>query len=329
MSEESTPYAMAVELRRQGASSERITAALRARGLDDEGIALLLQALGARAAQAAPPPKSEWTAPTAPVEADDRRHPEVPLAAASQAPCPRCGVFLTPLETEAVLGVNYCSACAARPEVNYPRAYREARWGQRDGWAWFFGVTGVLSVLGGAFALLASPVFGGVLVLNGACSLLYWSGAPVGRPALVVGTALGVVTSLALESVPNLLGIAFVVLALRSARGRLFYKLEVSEADLAEAWRLEHDNQAARWAVATGALLVAAMLSWVSSRIAVWVTLAVAPLPVVLGAVGLARVNPGATPPVGRRGQALAGLGLGVVVAVASAVALALGWKGL
>lgn len=326
MSEETTPYAMAVELQGQGASTERITAALRARGLDAEGIALLLKALGAREDQA-PPPKSEWSEPST-AEPEAAAPAEV-REASSPLPCPRCGLFLTPLETEAVLGVNYCRACAARPEVNYPRAYREANWGKRDSWAWFFGVTGALSVLAGALALLASPLLGGVLVLNGVCGILYWTGAPIGRPALVIGTGLGVVTTIALGSAPNIIGIAFVVVAMRSARSRLFYKLEVAEADLAEAWRLEHDNQAARWAVACGVMLVVAMLAWVSSRAAVWVTLALAPLPVVLGAVGLSRVNPGGTPPVGRRGQAIAGLVLGGVVAVASAVALALGWKGL
>jgi hypothetical protein len=325
MDGEQTPYAMAVALRAQGASTERVTAALRARGLDDEGIALLLSALGARG-EAAAPPTSEWTEPepSAPDPAAPAARAEAPAE-----PCPRCGVFLTPATVERVLGVDYCSACAARPEVNYPRAYREARWGKRDGWAWFFGVTGVLSVLGGAFALLSSPAFGGLLVLNGVGGVLFWTGHPVGRPALIAGTALGAAGTMLLGSVPNVLGIAFVVLALFSARNRLFYKLEVSEAALAEAWRQEHDNQAARWAVATGALLLVATLTWLSSRLSVWVTFGLSGLPIALGAIGLAKVNPTATPPIGRRGQAIAGLVLGGLVAVASALVLASGWRGL
>ena len=93
MDEAQTPYAMAVELRQQGASAERITAALRARGLDDEGIALLLKALGARG-EAAPPPASEWTEGPATSEPagspPPRRLARPPVTAPRARRCSRC-----------------------------------------------------------------------------------------------------------------------------------------------------------------------------------------------------------------------------------------------
>lgn len=326
MSDETTPYAVAVALHQQGASRERIVLALKDKGLDDEGIALLLSALGTRGAEA-PPPQAEWTPAPAEATSSVTEKPPAPVPAA-QTPCPRCGVFMTPLDGELVLGTLYCRTCAARPDVNYPRAFRDAHWGKRDGYAWLFGCFGLLSLLFGGILLMNQPLLGGSLLVSGVAGVIFWSGLPVGRPVLVAGAVLGAGLNLAMMQPPNILNIFLVIGAMQSARNKLFFKLEVPEPELVKAWRLVHDNQVARWAVATAAMVALSMLAWVSSRNAVWVTLALSGLPIGLGVVGLTRVDPKAMPPIGRRGQAITGIVLGAISALAAAAVLASGWRG-
>lgn len=33
-----------------------------------------------------------------------------------------------------------------RPDVNYLQVFRDAKWGKRDTWAWFFGMWGALTL---------------------------------------------------------------------------------------------------------------------------------------------------------------------------------------
>jgi len=307
---EQTPYAEAVALQAGGAASEAIAARLRLRGLDDEAIKLLLNAVGSRAVDA-PAPRAEWTQPA------EAAPPDVPRTLPSST-CPRCGVFLEVESYELVLGKAYCRACAARPDVNYPRAYRDEHWGKREGWAWFMGFLALVALLSGAFTLTQNPALGGALILSGVGYLLFWSGAKVGRPALVGVTALGVVLSLAQGQPPNVLAIAFVVLAMRSARTKLFFEMEVPEADLAAAWMAQHDNRPAQYALALGLISLATLLTWMGSWKFAFGTLALGLVAVVLGVVGVRRVKPDAIPPVGRKTAALIG-GLGGALAVLAA----------
>ena len=309
MAEEQSPYAEAVALRDAGVESDAIAAKLRARGLDAEAVALLLNAVGVRAVEIPLP------------RVDPSREPQVVVSLAPPgSSCPRCGVFLEADAWVPVLGKAYCQACAARPDVNYPKAYREAHWGQRDGWAWFYGVTGILLLLLGAITLGNSVPAGLLLIVNGAASVMFWSGATAGRPVLVGVSVLSVLLSTLLGSPPNVFGIIFLVSAMRSARTKLFFELEVSEADLAEAWMAQHDNRPAQYARAIGLIASATMLTWAGSWKFAFVTLGLGSLAVLLGVIGLRQVKPDATPPVGRKSAALTGLISGAVATLAGAV---------
>lgn len=57
--------------------------------------------------------------------------------------CARCGTFVPAESAHLVLSKSYCADCAARPDVNYLKAFRDKYWGKRDGWAWSLGVYGV------------------------------------------------------------------------------------------------------------------------------------------------------------------------------------------
>ncbi len=326
MSDEQTPYAEAVALQGAGATTDAIGVRLKSRGLDDEAIALLLNAVGARAADA-PPPKAERNqSPEASVDAG----PALPQALGT---CTRCGLFLTPQNYQAILGKPYCTTCGARPEVNYPRAYRDRFWGKRDAYAWFFGFVALIALTSGAFTLTRAPLLGVGLVLSGIGYLLFWTGARMGRPSLIIVTVVGVLLSLVQGQPPNLVAIAFVVFALRSARTKLFFEMEVSEAELAEAWLAQHDNLPAQWA--RGLAIVAVMsplawLGWTTSAQGIqefaWATatLAFGGAAIGVGAVGLRRVAPDATPPVGRKNAALFGIIGGAVAVLTGLVMLAL-----
>lgn len=239
--------------------------------------------------------------------------------------CSRCGVFLSPESKALVLGKAYCTACAARPEVDSLRTFRDAHWGKRDGWAWFLGFTGLFALLGGRAMFATSIPLGSALILHGLGCLAFWSGVKVGRSALVTIVSLGALMSVVLGEVPNVLGIVTTVLAMRSGRTKLFFKLELSEEELASALRAHQDNQPAQLASVLGVVALAAIVvrkaHWLGDRgwMLIPVTLGLGTLAVVLGVAGLRRVNPDATPPVGRRAAAIAGcvagaLAVGTVV---------------
>jgi hypothetical protein len=223
-----------------------------------------------------------------------------------------------------VLGKAYCAACGARPDVNYPRAYRDAHWGKRDSWAWFMGVTGLLGLMAGAQMVAKGAGLGVVFMLSAVCSLMFWSGARAGRAALVVGTLISVLITFAQTRVPNVIAIGFVVAALRSPRTKLFFEIEVSEAELAEAWLATHDNQVAAYSRALGFIALATMLTWIGPREFAYVTAAIGALAVFTGIIGLRNVNPSAHPPVGRKGAATLGVVTGAIAMLAGGLYLAL-----
>lgn len=242
-----------------------------------------------------------------PPDARCAQHPESPAIAA----CHRCGTFTCAQDTVTLGERRFCAACAARPDVDYLEAFRLQYWGRRDGWAWLLGASGVMSLLlAGAVVIGAFPgdllEVGPLLVglgALGAGGVLFWSGQPVARWLLLSAVLLfGALQARALGAAalfPLLLSLAILGAALTSTRTRLFLRLEVSRAALQKAWALLHDNPIARTALALG---VFGLLSGVF-----------APLAIVTGVLALRRVDPSAYPPIGGRGQALAGLVLGVV----------------
>ncbi|RKG85350.1 DUF4190 domain-containing protein [Corallococcus terminator] len=238
-------------------------------------------------------------------------HPDV-LAGGT---CSRCGGFIcadcvrTPLGSERI----FCVACSLRPEVDYLEAFRLEYWGRRDSWAWTVGML-TLSLLLGVFVSLASggqPTRKDLLL-----SALLLASVPVGGAFflgkswarhLLVATpfllALGAGVVEPAQRFNHLLSaIPFTfaaVLIHRDVRTRLFFRQPVTPGALRAMWNRLRNNPIARQAFHFGfSSLLMPLLS---------------PIAVVCGVVGLMRVNPRAHPPIGRRGQAIAGIVLGVV----------------
>lgn len=195
----------------------------------------------------------------------------------------------------------FCATCAARPDVNYLEAFRLKYWGKRDSWAWLIGV-------GTPFTALA--IAGGIA--NGA-----WLTLPGQLASLVFGVAFflgqrwarwGMLAAFALNFLPLmqtpeltvvaimslLFGAAIWVSIITSTLNKLFFKLEVSQKELQKAWDLFANNTLARAGFLLG---MTSLLMWPVGFVA---------LPVSI--VGLTRVDPKAMPPIGRKGQAIAGI---------------------
>lgn len=250
------------------------------------------------------------------------RHP----GAAAVAACRRCGTFVCASDQVLLENAVFCGDCAARPDVDYLEAFRLKFWGKRDAWAWFYGVQAV-----GAFAMGLSVIadtardfqprealFGVVLMASGVIDGAFWWGARWARGGLVAAALLFGLAQVVMVG-PAGLGamvfpMAFAASALNSVRTKLFFKMDVDRGALKKAWAVLHDNVIARYAVALG--------------VCGFVLGIFAPLAVLLGVLGLRRVDPAAYPPVGRKGQAIAGIVLGALGTLgwgAFAVALYLG----
>lgn len=239
------------------------------------------------------------------------------LAAPEGTPtaCTRCGVFVERSDDVKFLFAKpYCSTCAARPDVDYLEAFRLKYWGKRDVWAWLMG-------LGVPFTLLG---------LVGSVSSGAWLGVPGQLASLIVGVAFflgrpwarwGGLIMVGLNLLPALtqpsqalliVGVMAVsaliwVAIIQTTLNKLFFKVDVSRQQLQQAWDLYANNTLAR----TGFLLgLLSLLVWPLGAVA---------LP--LSIVGLLRVDPNASPPIGRKGQAIAGI---VVSSIGLLVLLAL-----
>lgn len=238
-------------------------------------------------------------------------HPE----RASTATCERCGAFICDEDRRLLEGRIFCPACAVRPEVDYLEAFRLKYWGRRDVWAWLIGVMALLNGVGAVGLLVQqSWLEAGSSLLFAAVGGFYFFGqiwARVALFALPVLSALSLVAALPEDMelggpglVGTMLGRSLIPLAIlvgmfRDTRNQLFFKLPVPREKLQRAWDLLANNSVAR----AGFLL--SLLGLVVPGVAV--------LGLVLAIVGLRRVDPLAHPPIGRKGQAIAGVVLGAV----------------
>jgi hypothetical protein len=230
--------------------------------------------------------------------------------------CTRCGSFVCGACATVLPAMGpqvYCQACAARPELNYLEALRLRYWGKRDGTAWVVG----LVTLG--LCLLSVMVLGETgftsqqelpwMLLSWApvpVGVAYFLGKPWARHALVATPWVMALVASAVNWQGRIVFLLTAVLVSlfalnmhRATRTQLFFRVPVSSGKLRALWDLRFNNPLARQALnlGLGALFMPAF----------------APFAMICGAVALARVNPNATPPIGRKGQALAGVVLGAV----------------
>ncbi|MBZ4417650.1 DUF4190 domain-containing protein [Myxococcus sp. RHSTA-1-4] len=223
------------------------------------------------------------------------------------ATCQRCGVFVCGACTTWVMGALYCPACAARPEVNYLEAFRLTLWGKRDSGAWLVAGCTLLVALAAVVELLEGRVLSSLeLLATTAVGVCFFLGARWARIALLLVPVYWALQGVIGRGVHLAIGFGLLFLgALQlflDTRNRLFFRVDVSERALRHLWDLRVNNPLARQAVSFG--------------VSAFFVPLFAPIAIVCGFIALRRVDLKARPPIGRRGQAIAGivLGLGALV---------------
>ncbi|NNB89895.1 hypothetical protein HI292_30600 [Corallococcus exiguus] len=237
-------------------------------------------------------------------------HPDLPAGGT----CSRCGSFFCADCATSVAGLGvrlYCTACAARPDVNYLEALRQRYQGRRDDWAWVVGGVTLLLCVATAAALAQwglratkESLFTLVLLIPVPVGVAFFLGQRWARHALLATPLVMAVAADALARNARFLfflcaipGLLTALRIHRDVRNQLFFRLPVSPGALKALWDQRFNNPMARQALRFGySSLFMPLLS---------------PLAVICGAVALTRVDLTATPPIGRRGQAIAGLVLG------------------
>ncbi|MBN9681409.1 hypothetical protein JYJ93_03170 [Corallococcus sp. NCSPR001] len=239
-------------------------------------------------------------------------HPDLPAGGT----CSRCGSFFCADCATSVAGLHarlYCRACAARPEVNYLETLRQRYWGKRDEWAWVVGGVTLLLCVATAAALTQwglrakrESLFTLLLLLPVPVGVAFFLGQRWARHALLVTPLVMAGVADAMNRDGRFLYFVCAIPGLltgmrihRDVRNQLFFRLPVSPGALKALWDQRYNNPMAAQAVRYGFGSVLMPL--------------LAPFAVICGAVALQRVDPQATPPIGRRGQALAGLVLGLL----------------
>ncbi|MFP2911910.1 DUF4190 domain-containing protein [Pyxidicoccus sp. 3LFB2] len=237
-------------------------------------------------------------------------HPDLPVLGA----CARCGTFYCEQDRWVVNGKAYCEACSVRPEVDYLEGFRQKCWGKRDAWSWLVGFGAVFNALSGILILASGEPstipFGVFGLAAGAVGMCFWLGMPWARTALI-GVPVGSMVLGALGEGGAAVGRGLVPLLITIAiyndtRNKLFFKQEVLPEALKKAWHLYMNNTMARAGVMLGVL-------------GLFVP-GVGAVALICSIIGLRRVDPNGNPPIGRKGQAIAGIILGGLAT--------LGWGG-
>jgi ribosomal protein L12E/L44/L45/RPP1/RPP2 len=320
-----TPFAHAVELFRAGLSVSEVKIQLLARGLDVGDVDVVLRAARKRNAESAPV-ESEWStaAESKANEAvsDSAASPkkESKLIDISQTPCARCGTYVGE-SSQLILEKRYCANCAERRDVNFAKYYRDEYWGKRDSWAWFFGVTGALTVGAGALTLLnTGSLLGLVVLLSGFPGILFWSGWPPARLLLVVSTIFFMIAGFIAGGRSGLLSVIFALWAIFSPRNKLFFRIEPTEAELAAGFHAANSNHAALWSRGLALVSVLTVVLWIVIREFAWLTGFLAGGALVLGVIGLSNVKPKSVPPIDGKTAAVVGTVLGILTIFGTAI---------
>lgn len=237
-------------------------------------------------------------------------HPDWPSLGA----CARCGRFYCAEEVIRLGSRSYCGECGIRPEVDYVEAFRLKYWGKRDGWAWLFGIGGVIQLVGGLFLLAASlahklPAIPGlavstvVLLVAGGNGICFWLGRRFARKVALGIPLLGALVSAVTGDWPglgaNLFGLLITTAIYRDTRNRLFFRIEVPREKLVQTWNVTANNPMARNGFALSLLGLFVPFLGVLGGL--------------LSYVGLRRFDPDGNPPQGRRRLAIAGIVIGML----------------
>lgn len=244
------------------------------------------------------------SAPDVPVTQEARCfvHPEEPALGT----CVRCGTFFCARDHRTVGDKDYCAACATRPEVDYLEAFRLKYWGKRDAWAWLVGFGAIINLMFGLQLVVSGAenlLFAIIAFASAAVGACFWAGLPFARLALcfvpIISMLVGMVTQGAQAFVSGVLPIVITLIIYNDTRNKLFFREQVPPEALRKAWDLYSNNRIAR----AGFLL---------SIFGILMPL-FAPVALVCSIIGLRRVDLKAHPPIGRKGQAIAGIVLGSI----------------
>jgi hypothetical protein len=238
-------------------------------------------------------------APAAPVTqgAHCFTHPEQPVLGA----CARCGTFYCEQDHRIVGDKDYCATCAARPEVDYLEAFRLKYWGKRDTWAWLVAFGAVINFIFGLRLLTSGAenlLFAIICLGSAAIGACFWAGLPFARLALcfvpVISMLVGIVLQGAQGVASGVMPLVFALVIYNDTRNKLFFREAVPPEALRKAWHLYSNNRVARAGFLLGFFGLLMPLF--------------APVALVCSIIGLRRVDPAAHPPIGRKGQAIAGI---------------------
>jgi hypothetical protein len=226
-------------------------------------------------------------------------HPDRPALFA----CVRCGAFICEEDQRIVDARMYCLTCAARDDVDYLEAFRKKHWGKRDSWTWMVGFGTVLSLVAVVGNLIDHDwLSAAIAFVFAAVGILYFLGIRAARWLMLVApliTAAILLIAIGAAAVVGLvLPAAMATGMFFDTRNRLFFKLPVTRQALQRTWHLYANNQMAR----SGFMLSLAGL----------VIPGLCVFGLACSAIGLRRVNPQASPPIGRKGQAIAGVVIGI-----------------
>jgi hypothetical protein len=242
-------------------------------------------------------------------------HPDVAAVGA----CTRCGQFYCAPDQRFVDAIAYCATCATRSDVDWLEQFRLKYWGKRDSWAWLMGLSavfnavsvvamGVVVVFGDQVPLHGSDLasFGFVVFQQVAAAVVcaaFWKGVRLARVGLLVLPLLLCVVPILAPAGFSIFAAAlpllFAIAIYQDTRNRLFFKIEVPRERLRRLWDRYANNTLAR--VGFQLSLAGLLMPFLS------------PFGLGCSILGLRRVDPDARPPVGRKGQAIAGVVLGVL----------------
>ncbi len=219
------------------------------------------------------------------------------------ATCTRCGAFIEPAsDVKLVFDLPYCASCAVRPDVDSLEAFRLKYWGKRDVFTWLIGLTLPFSLVSLVMTVIHEQwwqVPGNMVSV--VCLAAFFFQERWARVAVYGSIALS--TLMSLQASPELAGLrlSFAFLAVliwagftQTTRNQLFFEMHVPRKQLEKTWNATANNSMARSGFLLGLL---SLLIWPLGVVSL-----------VLSIAGLNAVDPRATPPIGRKGQAIAGI---------------------